>query len=79
MAKSYGVPREVAEALMSLHIGNPSDIRRVVIDITAGEVIKIYVEYFGSEEVINVIKAIAQTEICIMDRPKRKPTYVTDI
>lgn len=39
------------------------DTRRVVIDITAGEVIRVYIERYGDESILRVIEATSSVKV----------------
>jgi len=51
------------EALTALGIGELNNVHRVVIDVTSGEPVKLYVEHYGDEKVIGVFGALTTVEV----------------
>lgn len=64
MDKSYSPTKELLAAIEKLLGIDPNRVRRVVIDITAGEFPIIYTELFGDETgLLNVTEALSSVEI----------------
>lgn len=65
MAKESSYSQGLLAALSALDIGNPDQIKRVVIDLdfSADRDPVIYVEHYGDERLIEVVKAITKAEI----------------
>lgn len=62
MAKITSDYGPLGEALRSIGI-EPNDTTRVVIDIRAGHTPIVHVEYFGTDKLIDVVRALGGIEI----------------
>lgn len=60
--------RELLEALREAFDIEPDNVRRVVIDIQAGEVPMVHIEQFADERTINVIRELGGVRIERMDK-----------
>jgi hypothetical protein len=59
---------ELQAALAAMGIGDMQTVTRVVIDIDIAEMaregtVKVYVEHYGSETVVDVVKAVSNVQI----------------
>lgn len=62
MAKSTVLPAALIDAMREAGIP-VDDCRRVVIDIKSGDVPMIYIEQYGSETVLNIVRALTEVTI----------------
>jgi hypothetical protein len=56
---------QLIDALASLNIGEPDNMRRVVIDLHAGHIPIVHVEHYGDERILNVVRRLEGVEIGI--------------
>ena len=64
------LPTSIHEQMVEAGINMPDDVRRIVIDIQAGEIVKVYYEANASKKMMDiVIESLArnQEEIKIID------------
>jgi hypothetical protein len=66
--------REFAEALAAAGIIHDlGNVRRIVLDAQAGDVVRVYVEYYGDERWLNVTCALDGVEVTTSAPPPVAP------